>query len=55
LVEITFDLTFTGVSAGAGIRLLQMAGCRSSTGANVGTQNLDAPRAFPIANALPKI
>jgi hypothetical protein len=55
LVEITFDLTFTGVSAGAGIRLLQMAGCRSSTGANVGTQNLDAPRAFPIANALTNI
>lgn len=55
MVELTFDLTFTGVSAGAGIRLLQIAGASSSTGANVGTQFFDAPRAFPISNALTNI
>ena len=52
MLTMTFDLTFTGVSAGAGIPLLQMAGATSSTGALVGTQFHDAPRAFPLANAM---
>lgn len=55
MVEITFELTFVGVSAGAGIPLLQMAGAKSSTGANLGTQFHDAPRCLPIANALTNI
>jgi hypothetical protein len=55
MVEISFDLTFTGVSAGVGIPLLQMAGSSSTLGAPVGTQFLDAPRAFPISNALTNI
>lgn len=52
MLEMAFDLTFTGVSAGAGIPLLQCAGASSSTGALLGTQFHDAPRAFPLAQAM---
>lgn len=55
MIEIEFELSFVGVSAGAGIPLLQMAGARSSTGANVGSQFHDAPRCLPVANALTNI
>jgi hypothetical protein len=55
MVEMEFEIVFQGVSAGAGIPLLQVAGAKSTTGANVGNQFHDAPRAFPIQNALTNI
>lgn len=53
------NITFTGQSAAAGVRLIQAAGMRTTVVPNPplhpqpgsGTRYLDAPRAWPIANA----
>lgn len=56
VIGITFTINFTGVSAGAGIPLLQMKGANISptapVGTTSGTRNLDAPRAYPIAQIM---
>ncbi len=55
LLREKFRLTFTGVSGGAGQTLLQCAGMDHSVGVNPGNAYFDAPRAYPIANALSSI
>lgn len=49
--EMTFRLTFTGTSAGAGIPLLQASGLPHAVGVNPGTFQYDAPRACPLSEA----
>ena len=55
LLNLQFQLTFTGVSGGAGQTLLQAAGLNVAPGVNPGNAHYDAPRAYPIANALSSI
>jgi hypothetical protein len=55
MVEMEYEIAFTGVSSGVGVPLLQIAGASSSTAAPVGNQFHDAPRAFPIQNSLTNI
>ena len=47
---MTGTINFTGVSAGAGIPLLQMRGAQTSPGVNAGTASLDALRCDPLNN-----
>lgn len=49
---IKFLITFTGTSGGPGIHLLQAAGLPSAPGVSSGNAYYDAPRCFPLANAL---
>lgn len=49
--EVSFQLTFTGQSAGPGIPLLQASGLPHSIGVNPGTFQYDAPRCCPLAEA----
>lgn len=50
LYHLTGTITVTGVSAGAGIPLLQMRGVRTSPGVNPGTTNLDCLRCDALNN-----
>ena len=48
-VEVTFEITFTGTSGGAGIALLQAPFLPHAPGVLVGSGgNYDAPRAYPL-------
>src|SRR5271157_4189700 len=44
MLSLSFQLNFTGVSAGAGQTLLQAAGLPFSLGVSPGTAHYDAPR-----------
>ena len=50
-VKEQFTINFTGV-AGDGLHLLQAAGMNHLPGVDPGNQYYDAPRAYPLANAL---
>lgn len=50
-INITGTITFTGVSAGAGLTLLQARGLPTAAGVSGGTQNYDAPRCSPLSQA----
>ena len=50
-VEVTFELTFTGTSAAAGIPLLQAPFLTHAPGVTVGAGPYDCPRAYPLMNA----
>lgn len=51
-IEFEADITFRGVSAGAGIELLQASGTKTAPGVSAGTANYDAIRANPFQKSL---
>jgi len=50
-MNVIFQLTFSGTSAGAGIPLLQAAGLPAAAGINPGNAYYDAPRANALSKA----
>lgn len=56
LMQLVFELTFRGTSAGAGIPLLQCAGLSldptAAPGVSAGLQYYDCPRSWPLARAM---
>jgi hypothetical protein len=50
-VEVTFEITFTGTSAGVGIPLLQAPFLTHAPGVLVGAGAYDCPRSYPLMNA----
>jgi hypothetical protein len=52
VVRAKFILTFQGQSAGAGIPLLQAGGLATAPGVNGGVAYYDAPRAYPLGEAM---
>lgn len=55
MLSLTFQLNFSGTSAGVGQTLLQAAGLPTAVGVSGGTAFYDAPRAYPLAKAIQTI
>ena len=51
MVEVRFEINFTGVSGGAGVPLLQAPYLRHAPGVLKGNAPYDAPRGHPLMNA----